>query len=100
MSKLSRSVWMAVAGPLLVGWVAYAAPPGAPPIPEGTAVVRIADQDAVKLGPQPEPPDLPAAGLFEVPGQNIDKLSPQPEPPDYPTSTLRRLLGLFDFFGR
>ena len=100
MSKPARSVWMAAAGLLLVACVAYAATPGATPIPDGTAVLLIPDRDAVKLGPQPEPPDLPATGALHVPGKNVDKLSPQPEPPDYPTNMLRRLLNLLNFFGR
>ena len=103
MSKPARSVWMAVAGLLLVACVAYAATPGATPIPDGTAVLLIPDRDAVKLGPQPEPPDLPAtAALALAPKLNVDvdKLSPQPEPPDYPTNMLRRLLNLLNFFGR
>ena len=63
------------------------------PIPPSMPSVFWDDYD--KLGPQPEPPDLPV--YYRIPGQDEMKISPQPEPPSQPADRFELIL--FKMFG-
>jgi hypothetical protein len=51
---------------------------------EGGTGVSPTGEGAAELGPQPEPPDMPAHAAVSPTGEGATQLSPQPEPPDMP----------------